>query len=216
MQLTDAASKALTAPFTWLAVLSGFALVGFSDEAIEMSDTWIVIAMAVAIPAAPVATLVLGPATRAAAALAGKLGVADRLAADLAASVGFTGAAHPPLAPAHVLHVSPACRVASPLRPADGAERRLPGLVGILRRLLAHFAQEPPDVFVGVDFNVFNLLLERRLKRRGIPTVHYVSPSVYAWRRGRIKRIAGAADVPWSCDDQTRRGLYTQAAHARR
>lgn len=73
--------------------------------------------------------------------------------------------------------------------------RRLPELIGILRRLLACFEAECPDVFVGVDFNVFNLLLERRLKRRGIPTVHYVSPSVYAWRRGRIRRIARAADV---------------------
>lgn len=73
--------------------------------------------------------------------------------------------------------------------------RRLPELIGILRMLLARYRAEPPDVFVGVDFNVFNLLLERRLKRRGVPTVHYVSPSVYAWRRGRIRRIAGAADM---------------------
>jgi len=73
--------------------------------------------------------------------------------------------------------------------------RRLPELVGILRRLLARYDAERPDVFVGVDFNVFNLLLEGRLKRRGIPTVHYVSPSVYAWRRGRIRRIARAADM---------------------
>ena len=73
--------------------------------------------------------------------------------------------------------------------------RRLPELVGILRRLLAWYDAERPDVFVGVDFNVFNLLLERRLKLRGVPTVHYVSPSVYAWRRGRIRRIARAADM---------------------
>jgi lipid-A-disaccharide synthase len=73
--------------------------------------------------------------------------------------------------------------------------KRLPDLIRILRLLLRHFDAIRPDVFVGVDFNVFNLLLERRLKRRGIPTVHYVSPSVYAWRRGRIKRIAGAADM---------------------
>ncbi|HEX7036857.1 MAG TPA: lipid-A-disaccharide synthase [Pseudomonadales bacterium] len=73
--------------------------------------------------------------------------------------------------------------------------RRLPELLGILHRLLDRYRAEPPDLFVGVDFNVFNLLLERRLKRRGVPTVHYVSPSVYAWRRGRVRRVARAADV---------------------
>lgn len=73
--------------------------------------------------------------------------------------------------------------------------RRLPELVGILRLLLRRFAAEPPDVLVGVDFNVFNLLLERRARRLGIATVHYVSPSVYAWRRGRIRRVARAADM---------------------
>ncbi|MAT82715.1 MAG: lipid-A-disaccharide synthase [Gammaproteobacteria bacterium] len=73
--------------------------------------------------------------------------------------------------------------------------RRLPALLRLLRHLIRRFDAEQPAVFVGVDFNVFNLLLERRLKRRGIPTVHYVSPSVYAWRRGRIRRIARAADM---------------------
>lgn len=73
--------------------------------------------------------------------------------------------------------------------------RRLPELLSILRLLLRTFDAVRPDLFVGVDFNVFNLLLERRLKLRGYPTVHYVSPSVYAWRRGRIRRIARAADV---------------------
>jgi lipid-A-disaccharide synthase len=73
--------------------------------------------------------------------------------------------------------------------------KRLPALIRLLRLLLRHYDRDRPDVFVGVDFNVFNLLLERRLKRRGIPTVHYVSPSVYAWRRGRVARMAGAADM---------------------
>ncbi len=73
--------------------------------------------------------------------------------------------------------------------------RRLPELLRILRLLLRTFDARRPDVFVGVDFNVFNLLLERRLRQRGVPTVHYVSPSVYAWRRGRIRRIARAADM---------------------
>ncbi len=73
--------------------------------------------------------------------------------------------------------------------------RRLPDLLAILRLLLHAYGTLRPDVFIGIDFNVFNLFLERRLKRRGIPTVHYVSPSVYAWRRGRVRRIARAADM---------------------
>ena len=63
-------------------------------------------------------------------------------------------------------------------------------LLQSLKRQLAKM-----DVVVGVDFNVFNLLLERGIKKRGVPTAHYVSPSVYAWRRGRIKRIGKATDV---------------------
>ena len=47
---------------------------------------------------------------------------------------------------------------------------------------------------MGIDFNVFNFLLEARLKRQGIPTAHYVSPSVYAWRRGRTKKVSRSAD----------------------
>jgi len=73
--------------------------------------------------------------------------------------------------------------------------RRFPELLRTLRTLLRAFSERRPHVFVGVDFNVFNLLLERLLKRRGITTVHYVSPSVYAWRRGRVKRIGRAADL---------------------
>ena len=72
---------------------------------------------------------------------------------------------------------------------------RLPELVGLLRKLRDQMVQRQVDAFVGVDFNVFNLLLERLLKRRGIRTAHYVSPSVYAWRRGRAKRISRSADL---------------------
>lgn len=69
--------------------------------------------------------------------------------------------------------------------------------IGSLYRLLRQLIQElsSADVVVGVDFNVFNLLLERGVRKRGVPTAHYVSPSVYAWRRGRIKRIGKAVDV---------------------
>lgn len=69
--------------------------------------------------------------------------------------------------------------------------------IGSLYRLLRQLVRElsTADVVVGVDFNVFNLLLERRIRRRGVPTAHYVSPSVYAWRRGRVRRIGEAVDV---------------------
>ncbi|MGE0625489.1 MAG: lipid-A-disaccharide synthase [Pseudomonadales bacterium] len=73
--------------------------------------------------------------------------------------------------------------------------RRLPDLVRILKCLLDTYRREPPAAFIGVDFNVFNFLLERLLKGRGIPTAHYVSPSVYAWRRGRVRRIARSTDL---------------------
>ncbi len=71
---------------------------------------------------------------------------------------------------------------------------KLPGILGLLADLRRRFLADPPAVFVGVDSNVFNLRLERILKGRGVPTVHYVSPSVYAWRRGRVKRIGRSAD----------------------
>ena len=72
---------------------------------------------------------------------------------------------------------------------------KLPALVALLTRLRRAFIARQIDGFLGVDFNVFNLLLERSLKRRGIRTAHYVSPSVYAWRRGRINRIARSTDL---------------------
>ena len=72
---------------------------------------------------------------------------------------------------------------------------RLPSLVRLLRRLCRHFVGHRMDAVVGVDFNVFNLMMERRVRKHGIPTAHYVSPSVYFWRQGRVKRIAKAADV---------------------
>jgi len=71
---------------------------------------------------------------------------------------------------------------------------RLPALLGLRRRLLAEFRAHPPDAFVGVDFNVFNLSLARALRAQSIPTAQYVSPSVYAWRRGRIRTVARSVD----------------------
>lgn len=67
--------------------------------------------------------------------------------------------------------------------------RELSGIRSALRRRLL---AERPDLFIGVDAPDFNLDLERRLKARGIPTVHYVGPSIWAWRGGRIHKIKRA------------------------
>lgn len=72
--------------------------------------------------------------------------------------------------------------------------RRLPALLRIRRRLGSHFLRHRPDLFVGVDAPDFNLALERRLKSAGIRTIHYVSPSIWAWRGDRIRSIGRAAD----------------------
>ena len=72
---------------------------------------------------------------------------------------------------------------------------RVPDLYRILRDLEARFLANPPDVFVGIDYNFFNLWLEGLLRRAGIPTVHYVSPTVWAWRRGRLRQIKRNVDL---------------------
>jgi lipid-A-disaccharide synthase len=68
-------------------------------------------------------------------------------------------------------------------------------LLSIRRAVAEHFTADPPDVFIGVDAPDFNLGLERRLKHAGIRTVHYVSPSVWAWRQRRVKKIASCVDL---------------------
>ncbi len=67
-------------------------------------------------------------------------------------------------------------------------------IAGIRRQLKKRLLEQRPDVFIGVDAPDFNLGLEKDLKRAGIRTVHYVSPSIWAWRGGRVKKIARAVD----------------------
>jgi lipid-A-disaccharide synthase len=72
--------------------------------------------------------------------------------------------------------------------------RHLPGLLSMRRELRRYFLETLPDIFIGVDAPDFNLALARQLKQAGIRTLHYVSPSVWAWRRYRVRKIAQSID----------------------
>ena len=67
-------------------------------------------------------------------------------------------------------------------------------IVGIRKQVKARLLANPPDVFIGVDAPDFNLDLERDLKAAGIKTVHFISPSIWAWRAERVEKIRQSAD----------------------
>ena len=78
--------------------------------------------------------------------------------------------------------------------------KRLPELLRIRRALTTRWQQHPPDLFLGIDAPDFNLTLEQHLRTPGTPTLtgtptaHLVSPSVWAWRKGRVRKILRAVD----------------------
>ena len=71
----------------------------------------------------------------------------------------------------------------------------LPRLLRLRSELVERFARAAPDAYIGIDSPEFNLRMSAALRARGIPTVQYVSPQVWAWRQGRVRKIAAAVDL---------------------
>jgi lipid-A-disaccharide synthase len=107
--------------------------------------------------------------------------------------IEFEGVAGPAMQEAgcHVIENSEALAVMGLIEPI----REIPRLLRLRRLLLSRWIINPPDAVIGIDSPDFNLGLELKLRRKGIRTAHYVSPSVWAWRQGRIKKIRKAVDL---------------------
>ncbi|MFW2440931.1 MAG: lipid-A-disaccharide synthase [Arenicellales bacterium] len=76
----------------------------------------------------------------------------------------------------------------------DGLFGRLSEILQIRRSLVQYFETDPPDLFIGVDAPDFNLGLEKKLRKAGIPVLHYVSPTVWAWRKYRLRSMRHSID----------------------
>ena len=74
------------------------------------------------------------------------------------------------------------------------AIKKLFHLLKLRRNLLNQILDAKPDLFIGVDAPDFNFWIERQLKKKGIPVIHYVSPSIWAWRKNRLKKIKTSID----------------------
>jgi lipid-A-disaccharide synthase len=93
--------------------------------------------------------------------------------------------------------------------------RHLPRIRRVMGTVKARLASEPPDVYVGIDAPDFNLRVERVARRAGIPTVHYVSPSVWAWREGRVAVLRESCSLvlcllPFEADFLNARGVAAE------
>lgn len=73
--------------------------------------------------------------------------------------------------------------------------REIPRLLRFRRKLIERFTRHRPDVFVGIDAPAFNTGLERKLRQAGLPTVHYVCPTAWAWRENRVRKLRTAVDL---------------------
>ena len=74
------------------------------------------------------------------------------------------------------------------------AIRKLFHLIQLRKNLLNQILNQKPDLFIGVDAPDFNFWIERQLKKKGIPVIHYVSPSIWAWRGNRLRKIKKSVD----------------------
>jgi lipid-A-disaccharide synthase len=93
--------------------------------------------------------------------------------------------------------------------------KHLPELLSIRKQLFKRWKHDPPDLFIGVDAPDFNLPLAAKLHAVGIPTAHYVSPSVWAWRAKRVRKMQGNIDLmltlfPFEVDFYHQHGIQAE------